>query len=367
MRLLSTLPARIVRSGAPALLALATLGAETAAVAAPARPGPAPATSKFTWHAFKLLNGWESASAPKFKTGTPSWTLRNGVIYLRGAVKVQTDMNDATFSTLPSYARPAHNLYIQVDTTSETPGTVRIGTDGTVEAYNGHAKLFASLAGISYPIAPIKSHKLTLQHGWVSSQGQYDTGDPAYAISGGIVYLSGSLKLGATAQVAFTLPKAARPPHLTFMSVYTFDGSTGSITIRPNGQVLINGADASSYTSLANISFPVTGTKWTNFKLEDGWKSGFTAFHTASPAYAIINGVVYLTGTMLGQKAPNGLWTELPKGVKTAVDVLELEVYTSGPNGAIAVTNSGGVVASSPFSYAQGCTSLGGIAYPQSS
>ena len=66
---------------------------------------------------------------------------------------------------------------------------------------------------------------------------------------------------------------------------------------------------------------------------------------------------------MLGPSAADGLWTDYPKGVKTAADVLELEVYTSGPNGAIAVTNSLGLVASSPFSFAQGCTSLGGIAY----
>ena len=365
MKLLERLPARLAFAAA-ALLAV-TLASGSAAAAAHTGAGAA-ATSKFTWHTFKLLNGWSSASAPKLKTGTPSWTSHNGVIYLRGAIKQAGPDTNADFAALPKYARPAHNLYIQVFTQSEAPGTVYIASDGTLEAYSGNATTFASLSGISYAIAPIKSHKLTLTNGWVSSQSQWGTGNPAYAVSGGIVYLSGSLKAGATAKAALTLPKAARPPHQMFLSVYTNDASTGYVTIKPDGRVIINGSDAVDFTSLANISFPVSGTKWTNFKLEDGWKSGFTPFHTATPAYAIINGVVYFTGTMLDPKGSVGLWTTLPKGVRTAKDVLELEVFTvSGNVGTVGVTNSFGLAASNPFLLAQGCTSLAGIAYPQSS
>lgn len=360
----------LVGLSSAALVALAGTSAG-AAVAAPVHRGPAPAqatSSKITWHPFTLEDGWGSANTSQLKTGTPAWALRGGVVYLRGAVKVTSTFENATFSTLPKYARPGHNLYIQIWTQGDTPGDLEITTDGKLEAYNGQADAFASISGVSYPVAPIKSHKLTLTGGWASSQSQYDTGDPAYAVSGGIVYLSGSLHGGSAKKAAFTLPKAARPPHKMFVSVYTFDGTTGSLTIGSGGGVFVSGDDSDEYTSLANISFPVIGTKWTNFKLEDGWQSGFTPFHTATPAYAIINGVVYYTGTMLDPKGTIGLWASLPKGVRTATDVLELGAYTlNGTYGGIGVTDSLGLASSNPFSNAKGCTSLAGIAYPQNS
>lgn len=89
------------------------------------------------------------------------------------------------------------------------------------------------------------------------------------------------------------------------------------------------GSHAASYTSLANISYPTASAMWHNFKLEDGWKSGQPTFGTAAPSYAIINGIVYLNGSMSGPTAANGLWTTLPAGVRTAADVLEIEVYTA--------------------------------------
>lgn len=49
-------------------------------------------------------------------------------------------------------------------------------------------------------------------------------------------------------------------------------------------------------------------------------------------------------------------------------DALTIEVYTAnGTSGSVAVTNSFGLVSSNPFSNAQECTSLAGIAYPQGS
>ncbi len=368
MKRLERLPARIALSGA-ALLAVTLASGSAAAVVAPAHAGAGAAvTSKFTWHAFKLLNGWVSASAPKLKTGTPSWALRGGVIYLRGAVKVTgVTEKKSTFAMLPKYARPAHNLYIQVWTDKDTPGSLFVGTDGELEAFNGAAGIFTSLAGVSFATSSIKSHKLALKSGWVSSQSDWGTGNPAYAISGGVVYLSGSLKSG-TQTTAFTLPKAARPSRQLLLSVYTNGGTTGVITITPAGTVYIQGTDSVNFTSLANISYPVAGTKWHSFKLADGWKSGQALFHTATPAYTIINCVVYYTGSMYDPKGTVGLWAFLPKGVKTATDVLEFEVYTTnGTVGGVAATNTVGLASSNPFSNAQGCTSLAGISYPQSS
>jgi hypothetical protein len=152
-----------------------------------------------------------------------------------------------------------------------------------------------------------------------------------------------------------------------WISIYTFDGSTGFVQILPTGQVEVEGTGAASYASLASISFPVASTTWHNFKLVAGWKSGATHFNTAAPSYAVINGVVYLTGAMFQASGSTGLWTDLPVATGSK-DVLEIEVYTvNGTAGGVAITNSLGLVSSNPFSNAETFTSLAGIAYPPSS
>jgi hypothetical protein len=352
--------------------ALLTLIGGTAAAAAPKAghlPHAATAAAKLTWHPFTLINGWQSASKKELVTGKPAWAYRNGVVYFRGAITQSNPLGSSVFAKLPKYARPAHKLYIQVFTNGDEPGILYVGDGGTLKALDGNALTFSSLAAVSYPTAAVKSHKLTLKNGWTSSQSVYDTGDPSYAVSRGVVYLSGSLHKGGTSHLATILPRAARPAHRMVVAVYTFDGTdVGWVDIMPTGHVKVFGAEAHIFTSLANISCPVVGTTWHKFKLEDGWKSGQTTFGTAAPAYAIINGVVYLNGSMTGETAQSGLWATLPAGVRTAADVLEIKVYTAdGSTGDVAVTSGLGLVTSDPFSNAQAFTSLAAIAYPQSS
>jgi hypothetical protein len=373
MRPLASRALRSARLILPAAILLTAMGG-AAAVASPVRAGlsigrlhSAPATQvKFTWHPFKLMHGWKSASAKLLVTGTPAWAFRDGVVYLRGAIKQPNAAGSATFASLPKYARPASKLYIQVFTKSDVPGILYIGSGGTLQAFDGNAYSFTSLSGMSYPTASIKSHQLKLLNGWKSSQSIYQTGNPSDAISKGVVYLSGSMHTGGSSPLAFVLPKAARPAHAMFISTYTFDGaSPGIVEILPQGEVDISGVGAAGYTSLATISFPVAGTKWHNFKLESGWKP-FTKFDTVAPAYAVVNGVVYLNGAMRQSPAGNGLWTNIPAAARTA-DVADIEVMTtSGSVGAVTMTSSLGLVSSMPFSNAQMMTSLAGIAYPPS-
>lgn len=374
MKHLASLPRRAARLIMPALIAM-TVIVGTAAVAAPAqalpshgsvRSAPAQATT-FLWHPLPLINGWKSASQSKLVTGTPAWALSNGVVYLRGAIK-QPKPGSATFAQLAPNAWPGRALYIQVWTASDTPGILYVSPDGTMDAYTGNAVTFTSLAAVSYPKATMKSTKLVLEHGWKSSQPIYGTGDPSYAISGGVVYLSGSMHTGGTSHVAALLPKAARPAHQLFVQVYTFDGTPGWLQILPTGQVEAFGPVAADYTSLAGVSYPATGAKWHAFALIDAWKSGLTRFHTAAPAYTVIGGVVYLTGSMYEATYENGLWTFLPPAARTAADVLEIEADTSGGHaGLITITDRLGIAGSVPFSNAEAFTSLDGIAYPQSS
>ena len=378
MKSLATRPLWLTRLALPAAALLTVIGGGVASASvyhgpshargygAPARPAQARQPAGFSWHSLTLLDGWQTASSKLLVTGKPGWAVRDGVVYLRGAVKQPNPSGNATFGSLPKGARPAHNLYIEIYTNSDTPGILYIGSNGKMEAYDGNAYTFASLAGVSFPTAAVKSHPLSLEHGWESSQSIYNTGNPAYAVSNGVVYLSGSLHSAGSSHLAFTLPKAARPAHVMYISVYTFDGAVGWLEILPTGQVDVDGSDAASYTSLARISFPVARTSWHDFRLEDGWKSGASHYHTGAPAYAVINGVVYLGGAMYQPSPSTGLWTDIPAAARPA-NVLELEVYTvDGTAGAVAMTDSLGLVSSNPFSDAEEFTSLAGLSYPPS-
>ncbi len=354
----------------PAGLLLALAGS-TAAAAAPAQPaGQAPAVAgkaqaTFKWHTIKLFSGWKSASTRSLVTGTPAWSLHDGVVYLRGAV-TQPANRDLIFGYLPKYASPSKDLYIRIYTKHEIAGTLYVGSNGEMWTYSGDATAFSSLSGVSFPAGSIKSRKLTLENGWKSGNSVYGTGDPAWAVSNGVVYLSGSMTTGKTAWSAFTLPKAARPASELIVSEYTFNSSTGWVEIMPSGKVEVFGPYASQYTSLANLSYPVASTKWRAFKLVDGWKSGATHFRTAAPSYAVINGVVYFNGSMYQPSPTNGLWTRLPAAAKAA-DVLEIEVGTAnGTTGSVGLASGLGLVASAPPGNAEAFTSLASIAYSPS-
>ena len=358
--------------------ALMSLAGGTAANAAPLS-GNAPQReldsaakpASFTWHTLNLLNGWKSAAKKILLTGTPAWAYRDGVVYLRGAIKQSNPDGSTNFAQLPKFARPPHKLYLQIATGSDAAGILYIGPGGTLEAYDGNANAFASLAAISYPTAAIKSHQLTMRNSWVSSQPDYQTGNPAYAISQGVVYLSGSMHSvtnPAPISLAFVLPKAAWPAHSMYLSVYTLDGtSPGIVQIESTGEVDVAAGDAVGYTSLAGISFPVSSTKWHNFKLEGEWKPAPPKYDTGAPAYAVVNGVVYLSGSMYQPVADSRVWSQPPAAARTA-DVIDREVDTADAMaGAVTITATRGRVGTNSFSNAQIFTSFDGIAYPPSS
>jgi hypothetical protein len=389
MKHLASVPLMVKRMIVPACVALTLIGGTAAAVAATASPATgatttgatatgatttgatttkAPAkTAPLTWHPLTLINGWKSASVKNLVRGTPAWALGGGVVYLRGGIE-QPVPSSAPFAVLPKPARPTRNLYIEVQTAGEVPGILYVGADGTMWAYSGNATGLTSLAAVSYPAATMKSAKLGLEHGWASSQSIYGTGDPSYAISAGVVYLSGSLHSTGTSHVAALLPKAARPAQQLFIQVYEYGGSTGWLQILPTGQVEVFGSEASLYTSLAGVSYPTASAKWHTFALESDWTSGAKKFHTAAPEYTVIGGVVYLNGSMYETKYVDGLWTDLPAAARTKADVLSIEVDVAGGNaGELGITDSLGLIASQPDTRAQAFTALAGIAYPQSS
>jgi len=120
-----------------------------------------------------------------------------------------------------------------------TLGLLEVDQNGDLSAYDSAARQFTSLAGISFPV-PQAAHTLTLDNGWQSAQGLYTTGDPSYSVSGGVVYLSGSVRQPISGNDILTvLPKAARPKHDLYIKVMVYTPGTaaqaGTLFIAPDG------------------------------------------------------------------------------------------------------------------------------------
>jgi hypothetical protein len=210
-------------------------------------------------HKLSLLNGWQS-SQPGFGTGAPAYTVIGGVVHLAGALHQTTGTNEE-FAVLPVAAWPARVLYLTVYTFEGSPGVLQINPDGEMSAYLGNAQGLTSLAGVSFPVAASAVHKLSLLNGWQSSQSAWDSGDPGYTVTGGMVHLSGSMHQQASSSLVFAvLPPAVRPRHQLWITTYTFDGAVGALRITPAGVMSAfnpSGNAAQAYTSLAGIAYPL--------------------------------------------------------------------------------------------------------------
>ena len=155
-----------------------------------------------------------------YDTGDPAYCLEtDGMVYLSGSIAATpgtaSENTDNTFGILPAGERPAHEIYLDVYTLNGTYGVLRIDPSGTMEAYFGSVTGYTSLAGVSFPSAAFSQTGLMpLQNGWESAQSVYNTGDPAFSISNGIVHLSGSLERPAGTPADFRPtgpPRSCRP------------------------------------------------------------------------------------------------------------------------------------------------------------
>jgi len=222
-------------------------------------PAKAMAMSKLS-----LANGWQSSES-QWGTGDPSYSVRNGMVYLSGSLHQPMAGNEA-FGVLPPAARPAHTMYLSVYTYNGTIGLLEIDTNGTLYAYEGGAQQYTSLAGVSFPVASAAMNKLTLINGWQSAQPNYGTGDPSYSVRNGVVHLSGSLVQppapGDTQDFA-VLPPAARPKYYLYIKTEVYSGNTvntGDIVISPDGRLYADSfplSESEAFTSLAGISYPL--------------------------------------------------------------------------------------------------------------
>jgi hypothetical protein len=179
----------------------------------------------------------------------------------------------------------------------------------------------AAVTGVSW-------HKLTLLNGWKSSQSTWNTGNPSYAIKGGVVYLSGSLHGGSPTANFAVLPKAARPAHWLYLTIATQNGTNGVLRIQSDGKMYVYSTpatNATTFSSLAAVSYPTAAIALANFALTNGWASADAPYGTGDPAYAVRNGIVYLAGSLKGGTVADfGL---LPAGARPS-NLIYRGVYT---------------------------------------
>jgi hypothetical protein len=177
---------------------------------------------------------------------------------------------------------------------------------------------------------------LSLQNGWQSEQSVYDSGDPAYCIDSGYVYLSGSLAQPSNGSDFFAqLPQQARPASNMYLSVYTYGGTTGAVTIYTNGAMYAWGGKATSFTSLAGVTYPAPGTAETPLTPLNGWQAGGSQ-EGHGPSYYISNGVVYLDGAVLNTGSLSSPFAVLPPAARPT-HALYLTVGTGFTNNYSAV------------------------------
>jgi hypothetical protein len=249
-------------------------------------------------------------------------------------------------------------------------GAVRLALAAVLVA--GAAAAAAASAGpaSAAPARPagLTWHSLTLINGWKSANNVYDTGDPAWAILDGIVYLSGSLtQPGATPESKATvaiLPPPARPFRATYFISYVLNGIQGGVGINNiTGQLGASSndpADAQQYTSLAGISYPAASTASTNLPLINGWDGEGTTGGVEYPAMTLAGGTVHLTG-----QAVNGTTLEisaLPAAARPAryayfpvqLGAGVIGAVSIAPDGLMELTSLGG----QGFSNAQDFTAL---------
>jgi hypothetical protein len=217
-------------------------------------------------------------------------------------------------------------------------------------------------------------HPLTLLNGWQSAESSYNTGDPAWAVKNGIVYLSGSLVqpgggTAATSEFA-VLPPAARPAahRGTLVATYAYEGAQGFVDINADGTMDAwsnPGLPAQQFTSLAGVSYPAATTAAQNLSLVNGWKVDKSGSILDPPGYVMTGGVVRLTGTITQPTGSNPEFAVLPASARPAhLEFIPVRMCASGdatlavkPNGQMSVTGA----------TARDCSFLAGVSFTATS
>ncbi len=100
-----------------------------------------------------LQNGWAETQVD-CANGAPSYYVSKGIAYLSGALYQPHPNGNGVIGTLPSTARPQHNLYLIVNQGPSGYAALCIGADGQIFTWGGTGQpALTSLAGIAYQVS----------------------------------------------------------------------------------------------------------------------------------------------------------------------------------------------------------------------
>jgi hypothetical protein len=131
-------------------------------------------------------------------------------------------------------------------------------------------------------------------------------------------------------------------------------------------------AYASAGSPAPRVVHPATSVVLHKIPLLNGWKSVQSAFTSGDPSAGVLNGVVYLSGSLTQPVAGSQIFATLPAGYRPAHNMW-MTVYTFGDtSGTLYIGKNGTMQAfsgtsCSALNTAQCYTSLAGVSYPKNS
>ncbi len=211
---------------------------------------------------------------------------------------------------------------------------------------------------------------LTLQNGW-TGQAFYTANAAAARDCSGIVQLKGGISTSGTNLSAFTLPPALQPGVYVYLPVDGYAAAKVRLYITPTGVVNVyapSGAptDATSFTSLEGVSFPVSTTGYTPLTLQNGWTS--YGGSTRAPAVANVGGIIRFQGAVSGGTSapvftlPSSMWPSTTTYVSANLYLGARGRLVIQTNGVVTVETQTGT-----FADASSFTSLEGVWFALSS
>ncbi|HUD38620.1 MAG TPA: hypothetical protein VMR14_17095 [Streptosporangiaceae bacterium] len=118
-----------------------------------AEPASSP-SSGIQWHKLRLFNGWTALDAGDYRT--PSYGVKDGVLYLSGILAAPRHGEQPQVGRLPEGARPPSYLWLSfMNFGADNLGEMEIEPDGDVFVYSLASSgplVDPSLDGISFPL-----------------------------------------------------------------------------------------------------------------------------------------------------------------------------------------------------------------------
>jgi hypothetical protein len=183
---------------------------------------------------------------------------------------------------------------------------------------------------------------VSLASGWTNAP--YGTRNVAVSLSNGIVRLQGAVSApSGNSLLLFTLPQAYRPTNTVYVTTDMYAAAPGRLVVGTDGTVYaespLKPLDATQFTSLEGVWFPLTASGATSMSLLNGWTG--TPYGTRAAAATVSGGIVRLQGA-IGSGTAAQLFT-LPAGMRPAYQVYVPVNLCGGKVGRLSIGSGGSV------------------------